>query len=59
MPLEETLEEIKKYISFKKDTFVGDILLVGMPAGVSYAIVQNKLAMMAFSFQVLHRNRCI
>jgi len=41
MALKETLEEIKNHISFKKDTFVGDIVIVGMPAGISYAIVRD------------------
>lgn len=41
MPFEEALEEIKKHISFKEDTFVGDIVLVGTPAGVAYAFIHT------------------
>jgi hypothetical protein len=41
MLLDAKLEDIKKHISLKDTTHSGDILLVGTPNGVFYAIMRN------------------
>jgi len=41
MLLEKKLQDIKKYISLKNDTYTGDILIVGTPDGIYYATVHD------------------
>jgi len=41
MSLDKELTDIKRYISLKKDTHAGDIVLVGTPNGIFYAVVHD------------------
>jgi len=41
MSLAKELTDIKRYISLKKDTRAGDIVLVGTPDGIFYAVVHD------------------
>ena len=41
MKMEKTLSEVRKHIKFKPDTVEGDIILIGMPAGLFYGYVQD------------------
>ena len=41
MALEEALQNIKKHIPLKKNTEVGDIVVVGTPGGIFYASVRD------------------
>jgi len=41
MSLSKKLAIIKQYISLKKDTLVGDIVIVGTPANIFYAVVRD------------------
>jgi hypothetical protein len=58
MKMEKTLSEVRKHIKFKPDTVEGDIILVGMPAGLFYGYVQDiqknvKKNWYNFSFKLL------
>ncbi len=41
MDLQKALDELKKHITFKENTAPGDVILVGMPTGIFYGIVQD------------------
>ena len=41
MNVEKILQDIKKNLSLKKDTNIGDIVLVGTPDGIFYASVRE------------------
>ena len=41
MTVEKALQDIKKNIPLKKDTNIGDIVLVGTPDGIFYASVRE------------------
>ncbi len=41
MTLDKKLKDIKKYISLKDTTYIGDIILVGTPEGIYYATVRD------------------
>ena len=58
MKMEKTLSEVRKHIKFKPDTVEGDIILIGMPAGLFYGYVQDiqknvKKNWYNFSFKLL------
>ena len=41
MELINVLDTLKKQVNFKKTTTPGDIILIGMPGGISYGLVHN------------------
>ncbi|MFC1591725.1 hypothetical protein ACFL43_04310 [Thermodesulfobacteriota bacterium] len=41
MDLHKALSDLRQHISFKSNTRPGDIILVGMPAGLFFGVVQS------------------
>lgn len=41
MDLDRALQDLKKHIQFKETTEPGDVILVGMPSGLFYGLVQS------------------
>lgn len=41
MALDKELDNIKKHISLKNETYSGDIVIVGTPSGIYYATVRD------------------
>jgi hypothetical protein len=41
MELQTILQTLREHVPFKKETLPGDIILVGMPSGLFYGVVQS------------------